>query len=183
MRMDRTQALDAWTVVNTYSEKYLADILWKNGEERNSRRIARRIVERRAEGPVNTTGDLSAIIASAVGGHYVTKTLARVFQGIRIEVNNELESLHRVLGASVEAIQGGGRIVVISYHSLEDRIVKDFFRAEAHTSIPSGSVYVPDKARHPRLRILTKKPIRATGEEAARNPRARSAKMRVAERI
>ena len=182
MRMDQTQVLDAWTIVNTCSEKYLAEIFWKYGEERNSRRIAWKIAKRRAEGPIGTTRELAATVESAVGKRFLTKTLARVFQAIRIEVNDELGSLHRVLESAAQALQVGGRMVVISYHSLEDRIVKDFFRAEAKTSNPSGSVYVPDTPRRPRLRILTKKPVEAGKEEVARNPRARSAKLRAAER-
>lgn len=180
MRMDRRQVVSGWHVVNEYDEQRLAGVLWRFGEERNARRIARRICEAR---PVDTTGQLAATVESAVGKKYLTKTLARVFQAIRIDVNNELESLERALADSVEMLAPGGRIVVIAYHSLEDRIVKTFFKKESATTIPSGHKYIPDTNVSPRLRILTKSPITAAEEEVARNPRARSAKLRVAERI
>ena len=111
------------------------------------------------------------------------KTLARIFQGIRIEVNDELERLKIILNDSLDFLADGARIVVIAYHSLEDRIVKQFFQKHAATSIPSGNKYLPDTPCNPKLRIITKRPMTATEEEIAKNPRARSAKMRVAERI
>ncbi len=180
MRMDRRRERTGWHVVNDYEEKRLADIIWKFGEERNARRIARRISYAR---PVNTTGQLASAVEAAVGKQFLTKTLARVFQAIRIEVNDELESLDRALADSVEIMAPGGRIVVIAYHSLEDRIVKTFFKNESATTIPSGHKYIPDTVVSPRLRTLTRSPITATEEEVVRNPRSRSAKLRVAERI
>ena len=180
MRMDHSQQLTGWDVVNTYTERALADVIYGLGEERKSRRIARWIVGAR---PVDTTRELSAAIESAAKGRYVTETLARVFQAIRIEVNNELKNLECVLRDSLDVLAPGGRIVVISYHSLEDRIVKEFFKEESRDRIPSGNKYTPDRAAIPRLRILTKKPIRTGEGEIARNPRSRSAKMRVAERV
>ncbi|MBI5473938.1 MAG: 16S rRNA (cytosine(1402)-N(4))-methyltransferase RsmH [Ignavibacteriae bacterium] len=180
MRMDRRQALTGWDVVNSYDVDRLAEVIWKYGEERNSRRIARRLVDAR---PVQTTGALAAVVESAVGKKFLVKTLARVFQAIRIEVNDELRSLEQVLTDSVELIAPGGRIVVIAYHSLEDRIVKMFFRNASLDRIPSGHKYVPDTVVFPTLRILTKSPVLASEEEVAHNPRARSAKMRVAERL
>ncbi len=180
MRMDRSQIHTGWDVVNTYSEQALADVIYTFGEERNSRRIARKIVRAR---PIDTTRELSAVIESAARGRFVTETLARVFQAIRIEVNGELKNLERALRDLLGVLSPGGRIVVLSYHSLEDRIVKEFFREESRDRIPSGNKYTPDKAAVPRLRILTKKPIRAGADEVAHNPRSRSAKMRVAERV
>ena len=163
MRMDRRQTVTGWDVVNTYREEDLRSILWTFGEERHGRRIARKIVAAR---PIESTLALRDVIASAVGGKFLTKTLARVFQAIRIEVNKELENLRTVLQDSLLLLTPGGRIVVIAYHSLEDRIVKSFFRL------------------HPgRLKVLTKKPIVPSDAEIAGNARARSAKMRVAERI
>jgi 16S rRNA (cytosine1402-N4)-methyltransferase len=180
MRMDRRQHLSGSDVVNTYDEEALADILWRYGQERHSRRIARRLVAAR---PVLTTGALRSVVESAVGGRFVTKTLARVFQAIRIEVNNELKNLKEVLECSPEMLVQGGRIVVITYHSLEDKVVKDFFRREAASRIPSGNKYAEDTLVEPRLKILTRKPIEPAEPEIGRNPRARSAKMRVAERL
>jgi 16S rRNA (cytosine1402-N4)-methyltransferase len=180
MRMDRRQALSGWDVVNTYDEAKLADVLWKYGEERNSRRIARRIVEART---IESTGNLASVIESAVGKQFLTKTLARVFQAIRIEVNDELRRLEQTLDDTIELMAPGGRMVVISYHSLEDRIVKTFFKSASADKTPSGHKYIPDTVLVPTLRILTKSPVHASDEETARNPRARSAKMRAAERI
>ncbi len=180
MRMDRRQSLSGLDVVNTYTEKDLADILWRYGEEKDSRRIARAIVRAR---PVVTTGALRQAVSSAVGGRYLVKTLARVFQGIRIHVNGELENLETVLPGSVRLLTPGGRIVVISYHSLEDRTVKGFFRQQSAVVIPSGNKYVADKRAVPTLRLLTKRPITPSPREISRNPRARSAKLRAAERL
>jgi 16S rRNA (cytosine1402-N4)-methyltransferase len=180
MRMDRGQALSGWHVVNEYAEPALASVLWKYGEERNARRIARRVARAR---PVDTTRALSEIVAAAVGKKFLTKSLARVFQAIRIEVNDELKNLEQLLHDSVSMLSPGGRIVVLSYHSLEDRAVKTMFRREASTRISSGHKYVPDETVIPRLKILTRKPVVASPSEIARNPRARSAKIRVAERI
>jgi 16S rRNA (cytosine1402-N4)-methyltransferase len=183
MRMDRRQPLDASVVVNTYSEEDLATIIYRYGEERMSRRIARMIVRAREEKPVTTTGELAEIVERSVGGKFAVKSLARVFQSIRIEVNNELERLRTILNDSLDFVAAGGRIVVISYHSLEDRIVKTFFHEHAATSIPSGNKFQPDTPRVAELKILTKKPLYATDDEQQKNPRSRSAKMRVAERI
>lgn len=183
MRMDRGQALDARAVVNTYPPESLMEILWKYGEERNAKRIVRELVRARERRPIETTYDLAMAVESAVGGKFLKKTLARVFQAIRIEVNRELDHLAAALRQSVDALSLGGRIVVISYHSLEDRIVKDHFRDEARTMIPSGHKLVADTPVEPRMRLLTRKPVEASQEELQRNPRARSAKLRAAERI
>jgi len=180
MRMDRQQLLSGWDVVNTYEEKALAKILWEYGEERNSRRLAKRIVECR---PVHTTGALSHIVEVTVGKRFLTKTLARVFQAIRIEVNSELENLKTVLTDSIDLLAYGGRIVVISYHSLEDRVVKSILKEETVRTTPSVNMYVANEEGPHRLRLLTKKPVRPTASEVQRNPRSRSARMRVAERI
>ncbi len=183
MRMDRRQPFTASTVINTYSDEELTGIFWRYGEERNSRKIARAIVERRVVKKVETTGDLAAIIERKVSGQFLTKTLARVFQALRIEVNHELDSLTQSLNDTIGFLASGGRIAVISYHSLEDRIVKNFFTEQSATVIPSGHKLVPDMLATPSLRVLTKRPITASREEQLSNPRSRSAKMRVAERI
>src|SRR5206468_1685290 len=131
---------------------------------------------------IDSTRDLAVVVESVVGKRFLQKSLARVFQAIRIEVNKELENLQRALKDSVELLAKGGRIVVISYHSLEDRIVKQFFRQEAEAFIPSKSKLLPNQPRQPRLAILTKKPVEAGEAEIEQNPRARSAKLRAAER-
>lgn len=180
MRMDRRQTLTGWDVVNTYEVNALADVLWKFGEEKNSRRIARAISVAR---PVDTTGALRNVVAASVGNRFLTKTLARIFQAIRIEVNDELNSLTCVLKDAMEVLEPAGRVVVIAYHSLEDRIVKEFFRKYASERIPSGNKLIPDIPAKPELRILTAKPVRAGESEMLHNPRARSAKLRAAERL
>jgi len=165
MRMDPGQALTAAEIVNHDSETDLARIFWEYGEERLSRRLARRIVERR---PLQTTAELADIIAGAVPPKYRYGRIhpaTRVFQALRIAVNDELGSLTRFLEQAPHWLQPGGRIGIISFHSLEDRLVKHRFR------------------EHPQLKVLTKKPILAGAEELAANPRARSAKLRWAERL
>jgi 16S rRNA (cytosine1402-N4)-methyltransferase len=177
MRMDARQGVSALEVVNGYTPEHLADILWRYGEERFSRRIARRICERR---PVRTTGELREAVSSVIGGAHAVKSLARVFQAIRIEVNGELDQLERLLAATPAMLEEGGRLVVITYHSLEDRIVKDFMRRES-TPAP-GQAFLPVVAGPVRFRQVTKKAVVPAAGEVERNPRARSAKMRVAER-
>ena len=180
MRLDRRQHMSAWHVVNTYDERALADVIWRFGEERYSRRIAKRIVAARS---IDTTGALSAVVESTVGRKFLTKTLARVFQALRIEVNAELNNLEQVLADTLDLLVSGGRCVVISYHSLEDRIVKEFFRKESTNIIRSGEKYIADTMKPQRLKTLTKRPVKATSVEVSRNPRARSAKLRAAERL
>ena len=179
MRMDRRQEVSAWDIVNTRDELALAKLFWEYGEERLSRRIARRLVTQR---PVETTGALRNVVASVVKGPHVTKSLARVFQALRIAVNGELESLTSVLNDAMDLLVPGGRIVVISYHSLEDRIVKEFFRSESTVQVRRDIPLLPGQEPIPRLRVLTRKPIVPSPEETVQNPRARSAKMRAAER-
>jgi 16S rRNA (cytosine1402-N4)-methyltransferase len=179
MRMDVRKELSAFEVVNQYEESRLADLIYTYGEERESRRIARLITRNR---PIASTGDLARAVEAAVGQRFLTKSLARVFQAVRIEVNNEMESLSTALAALPGALAPGGRCAIIAYHSLEDRLVKNFFREEAATSVPSGNKLMPDTPRTPRLRVLTKRPVVAGESEVARNPRSRSAKLRGAER-
>ena len=180
MRMDRRQPFSALDVVNGYSEQSLADILFRFGEERQARRVARAIV---AERPVTTTTGLRRSVERAVGSRFVLKSLTRVFQALRIEVNHELDNLAAVLVDALELLLPGGRLVVISYHSLEDRIVKEFFKRESATTIPSGHKLVPDAVRTPSIRVLTPRPREAAPNEVVANPRARSAKLRAAEKL
>ncbi len=183
MRMDRRKEFSAWDVVNTYDEKNLSRVLSMYGEERRAGAIARRVVRLREKGRIDTTSRLSEIVESVVGRRFLRNSLARVFQAIRIEVNGELEELRTGLRNAVGLIRRGGRLVVISYHSLEDRIVKEFFREETQRVVRSGNKLLPDAPRQARLAILTGKPVMAGPAEAALNPRSRSAKLRAAERI
>lgn len=165
MRMDPTQELTAADLVNHSSERELADIFYHYGEERLSRRIARRIVERR---PFQTTTALADAIAASVPGKYRHGRIhpaTRVFQALRIAVNRELEVLEQLIEVAPSWLAPGGKLAIISFHSLEDRRVKHGFRD------------------HEQLKVLTKKPIIASDDEIRRNPRARSAKLRLAERI
>jgi 16S rRNA (cytosine1402-N4)-methyltransferase len=182
MRFDRRQHLDAQVVLNTYSEKALADVLWKFGEEKMSRRIARALIAFRAITPIETTGHLTEVVQRTVGERFLTKTLARIFQAVRIEVNNELSNLETMLAAAVDALIPGGRIVVISYHSLEDRIVKQFFRQKSGVHGRQDPMPLRMQQEKPVVRILTKKPLVPTEDEIQQNSRARSAKLRVAEK-
>jgi 16S rRNA (cytosine1402-N4)-methyltransferase len=183
MRMNREQPITAATIVNSYDAQQLAAIFRTYGEERHSGRIARKIVDARKKNPIETTHQLSSLIEAAVGRHLIQKSLARVFQAIRIEVNNELERLRQGLQSAFESLRIGGRLVVISYHSLEDRIVKEFFVRESSTRIRASNKLLPDIQRQPRVTVLTRKPVRPSSDEISKNPRARSAKLRAAEKI
>jgi 16S rRNA (cytosine1402-N4)-methyltransferase len=183
MRFDTSQGQPAADLVNTLDETELADLLWRYGEERRSRAIARRIVARRQRAPIERTGELARLIASVMPGrpggiHPATRS----FQALRIAVNDELGNLEAALPRAVELLRPGGRIAVISFHSLEDRIVKRFFNEEARGCVCPPELPVCVCGRSPRLRIVTRHPLTASAEELARNPRARSAKLRVAER-
>jgi len=173
MRMDTTQALTAEELVNHLPEKELADLIFKYGEERFSRRLARGVVQARMVNPIRTTRTLVKIIEESVPGVYRRGRLhpaTRTFQALRIAVNQELDILEGALRTAVDFLRGGGRLCVISFHSLEDRIVKHTFRALAEKG-------------HALVTILTKKPLRPSKEEVQHNSRARSAKLRVAERL
>jgi len=182
MRMDRRQEADATAVVNTYDEQRLAELFRAYGEERQSRAIARAVVRTRALSPLRTTAELAAVVGRVAGPRHRLKTLARIFQALRIEVNGELESIRQALSDGIDLLAPGGRFVVIAYHSLEDRMVKEAFREAAATARRSGHVLAPDTPLVPRLRIITGKPVEAGNEEVEDNPRARSAKLRAAER-
>jgi len=183
MRFNAQQKLTAEIVVNEYPPEKLEEILRLYGEERQWRRIARAIVEARQLERIRTTTRLADIVRRVVGAKFQNKSLARVFQAIRIEVNDELNRLRRVLDQAFESLVEGGRMVVISYHSLEDRMVKEFFRYKALDCVcpPEFPRCVCDKQAE--LRILTRKPVRPSAAEVEANPRARSARMRVAEKI
>lgn len=183
LRMDKQRTISAADIINTYSEEELANIIYSYGEEKNSRKIARRIVERRKAESISTTGQLSEIISELVPPNYKLKTLSRVFQALRIFVNDELENLKSFLNYALKVMKKGSRIVIISYHSLEDRIVKDFFREQAAESLSPKLDPVGIIKKEAKLKILTKKPVLPDVEEIKHNYRARSAKLRAAERL
>jgi 16S rRNA (cytosine1402-N4)-methyltransferase len=185
MRMDPSAEHSARELVNQASERELTDIFRGYGEERYAKQIARAIVRRRKQQPFERTGDLVETIKAAIptparfgDGH----PARRVFQALRIAVNDELHGLEAALPAALEVLRPGGRMAVISFHSLEDRIVKRFFRREEHgcTCPPDFPVCVC--GREPSLRVLTKKAIRPTADEVASNPRAGSARLRAAQK-
>lgn len=185
MRMDGRQELTAAQVVNTYSAAELTRILRGYGEERFADRIARRIVTARAERPFDTSARLVQVLESAIpaaarrsGGHPAKRT----FQALRIEVNHELAALEAVLPQAVAALAVGGRIAVLAYHSLEDRLVKQVLAAGARDTAPPGLPVVPEELA-PRLRLLTRGASKPTAAEIAGNRRAASARLRAAERI
>ena len=182
LRMNKQEGTSASHIVNTFSKEDLADIFYNYGEERNSRNLAAKIVEARKSKKIQRTGDLKDIIEKATNKKYLTKTLARVFQALRIYVNNELDELKEFLDKAVDLLNPGGRIVILSYHSLEDRIVKEKFRYENLECVcpPGTPVCVCGKVK--RLKILTSKPVTASEEEINSNRRSRSVKLRAAEK-
>jgi len=167
------------------TQEELERILWQYGEEPYSRKIARRIVEVRRSNALSTTFDLRDIVAQCVPQKHLTDSLSRVFQAIRIAVNNELTEIKNTLDCILPFIEIHGRIVIISYHSLEDRIVKNFFKEHSELRTHKNKYKIEHNlsTNVPKLRILTKLPITPSEAEIEQNPRARSAKMRVAERI
>ncbi len=185
MRMNREQTLTAWDIVNHYSEEEIIRILFQYGEEKYARSISRAIVKQRKQGAIDSTLQLVGIIQTSVPASYRREKhpARKTFQALRIEVNGELDALIEVLPQAVELLKPGGRLCIISFHSLEDRIVKQFMQEKARDCIcpPGLPICI---CNHPAaLKILTRKPITANIEEAENNPRARSAKLRVASKI
>jgi 16S rRNA (cytosine1402-N4)-methyltransferase len=166
MRMDQRQPLSAKGIINNYAPEELARIFFDYGEERFSRRIAKRIANTREKTPIETTGQLKEIVELSIHSWKKRESVTRIFQALRIAVNGELEKLARALESADLLLKPGGRLVILSYHSLEDRIVKHFIREQRET-----------------LKVLTKKPVLAGEAEIAVNPRARSAKLRAAEKL
>ena len=185
MRMDRDNPLSAYEVVNNYSKEQLANIFYKYGEDKFSNNIAKKIVEYRANKPIETTLELVEVIKTAVPMKFrMDKHPARqIFQAIRIEVNKELDVIEPALEQALSIVKVGGRVSVITFHSLEDRLVKNYFKEK--TAIPDvvkGMPNVPDEYL-PDFKLVVNKAIEPSKEELERNPRARSAKLRVIERI
>jgi 16S rRNA (cytosine1402-N4)-methyltransferase len=185
MRMDATTGPTAADVLNTYAEADLARILRDYGEERFARRIASAVVRERASAPFTTSGRLVELLYATIpaparrtGGHPAKRT----FQALRIEVNDELAVLRRAVPAAIDAISVGGRVVVESYHSLEDRLVKRAFAAAVRTDVPEDLPFVPE-GHEPALRLVTRGAERADEDEIEQNPRAASVRLRAVERI
>jgi 16S rRNA (cytosine1402-N4)-methyltransferase len=184
MRMEQS-GRSAADLVNEADESELADIIWRYGEERRSRRVARAIVEARRHKRIETTAELAEIVRRAVGsqGREDIDPATRTFQALRIAVNDELGELERGLAAAEQVLAPGGRLAVVSFHSLEDRTVKDFVRARAGRT-PGASRHAPPRAvRVATFNDLTRKPVVPTAAEIAANPRARSARLRIAEKL
>ena len=179
MRMNKRAGMTAADVVNTYDEERLADIFYLYGELKNSRKLASSIIKARATKPIVTIGDFLEIVKPMFGREREKKELAKVFQALRIEVNQEMEALKEMLAAATEALKPGGRLVVITYHSLEDRIVKNFMKTGNAAGKSEqdffGNMQTP-------FRLVNNKVIVASDEEVTRNPRSRSAKLRIAEK-
>ena len=186
MRMNQSAAISAYDVVNGYSEQQLADIIFRYGEERWAKRIAQFITEWRRQKPLETTMELVAAIRAAIpkgarleGGNPAKRT----FQAIRIEVNGELAILRGAIDAFADRLKPGGRLAVITFHSLEDRIVKEAFLELAQGCVCPKEFPVCVCGRKPQAKILTKKPVTASAEELQHNSRAKSAKLRVIEKL
>lgn len=186
MRMDREAELTAYQVINDYSYQQLVKIFYRYGEEKFSKQIAREIERIRAKQPIETTGELVDIIKTAIpaparrkGGH----PAKRIFQAVRIAVNDELGAVEESLEQAIQLLKKHGRISVITFHSLEDRIVKNMFKEYSTVGdLPPGLPVIPDEAQ-PELKVITRKPIAPSELELAENNRSRSAKLRVAEKI
>lgn len=178
--------LSATDLVNDAEESVLADIIYKYGEERQARRIARAIVEARADKPITRTGQLAEIVRNTYRGGHASKTdpATRTFQAIRIQVNEELDELERGLGAAEVLLAPGGRLAIVAFHSLEDRIVKEFMRTRSG-DVPTVSRHLPaaaESGQAPGFRMIRRGALKPSDTETRRNPRARSARLRIAER-
>ncbi|MCR5432837.1 MAG: 16S rRNA (cytosine(1402)-N(4))-methyltransferase RsmH [Bacteroidaceae bacterium] len=179
MRMNQQSHLTAKTVLQEYSEEELANVLYLYGELKNSRRIAAALVKARAKGTLETTGELADVLEPLMGYDRKKKDLARVFQALRIEVNGEMKALGQMLQAAIEVLRPGRRLVILTYHSLEDRIVKNMFRAGNPEG--KGETDIFGRSNAP-LRPVNRNVITPSAEEEAQNPRSRSAKLRIAEK-
>ncbi|MBI5586911.1 MAG: 16S rRNA (cytosine(1402)-N(4))-methyltransferase RsmH [Deltaproteobacteria bacterium] len=186
MRMDRSGKVTARDLVNTLDARELKRIFREYGEEREAGRIARAIEKARESKPVETTGDLVRIVLDAVPRRFQPKNIhpaTRVFQALRIAVNDELVSVEKGVNGGIESLKAGGRMAVISFHSLEDRIVKTAFRESSAGCVCPPRVPICVCGRQPATRLLTRKAVTPSDEELAANPRARSAKLRAVEKL
>jgi len=183
MRMNQGEGLAAAEILNEYSKEDLTKIFFEYGEERKSRVIANLIVKEREKELFISTSQLKKIIEKVVNPKYKIKSFSRIFQALRIEVNKELESLKQVLDDSLHFLKKGGRLVIISYHSLEDRITKKFLKQWENPCTCPVELPVCGCREKPQIKILTRKAIKASPEEISKNSRARSAVLRVGEKI
>lgn len=183
MRMDRTQKLSAYEVINEYKEERLSQIIYEYGEEKFARKIAKNICIERMKNPIETTKQLADIIAKSVPASREGHPAKKTFQAIRIEVNNEIEPLRKTVQDSIECLKNGGRLCIITFHSLEDRAVKEaYIDAEGKCTCPKDLPYCVCGAKS-YGKIINKKPIEATKEELENNSRSKSAKLRIFEKI
>ena len=180
MRMNRDAKLDAATVVASYTEEQLADLFYLYGELRNARKIAHAIAVERTKSEIATTAQLVRVVSPFIKPSAEKKELAQVFQALRIEVNDEISALKKLMQGTLQVLRPGGRLVVLTYHSLEDRLVKNFIKAGNVEGKVEKDFF--GKVNSP-LRAVNNKVITATDAEVERNPRARSAKLRIAERV
>lgn len=185
MRMNRSNPFSAWDVINNYDEAELSQIIFQYGEEKYARSIARKIVQQRSEKPIDTTTELAELIKAAVPPRYRREKhpARKTFQALRIEVNDELGAVEDVLPQALSCLRSGGRLCVITFHSLEDRIVKRFMQHEARTCVCPPGLPICTCGHQAKLEILTRKPVEPSPEECSQNPRSRSAKLRVASKI
>ncbi|MEI7987699.1 MAG: 16S rRNA (cytosine(1402)-N(4))-methyltransferase RsmH [Chloroflexota bacterium] len=179
MRFDPQGQISADELINGLSEYDLANLIFRFGEDRNARRIAKAIVRQR---PIHSTLQLAAVIARAATGRSEIHPATRTFQALRIAVNQELQNLEEILPQAIDVLSPGGRLAIIAFHSLEDRIVKTFFRQESRDCLCPPKQPVCTCGHRAKLKEITRHPVIAAQEEIARNPRARSAKLRVAEK-
>ncbi len=182
MRFDRAQELTAKKILNDYSEESLADLFFQYGEEPKARALARFLVKARRGERITTTGELRGLLGAFWRGPHPRRFLARIFQALRIEVNRELENIRRGLEVSLPFLEPGGRLVAISYHSLEDRLVKEFFKQESKDCICPPELPVCRCEHRASLKTLTPKPVVPSVREKKENPRSASAKLRGAEK-
>lgn len=185
MRMDRSAPLDGKAVVNEYSESELARIFWEYGEERFSRKLAAEICKQRLEAPYTTTKKLAETVNSVIKGSKTDKlsSIKRVFQAVRIEVNGELSAVEEGVDKGLELLNPEGRMVIISFHSLEDRIVKTRFAAAARGCICPPDLPMCVCGKKPKVKLITRKPVLPSAKELEENSRSHSAKMRVCEKL
>lgn len=183
MRMNDKEGLSALDVVNDYDRDDLVRIFRDYGEEKKSGRIADSIVRVREDEPIKTTSQLKSVVEACVPGRYSLKSVARVFQAIRIEVNSELDEIRKFLNFSLEILNSGGRVGIISFHSLEDRIIKNFINEQSRGCICPKEFPVCICNNKPKVKKISKKPIIATEQEIKVNVRSRSAKLRIFEKI
>ena len=180
MRMNRNASRSAAWVVNNYTEEQLADMFYLYGELKNARKFASVLVKARGKAPIETTEQLLAAVAPLINPKKEKKELAQVFQALRIVVNNEIDALRDFLVQSLESLKPGGRLAVITYHSLEDRLVKNFMRTGNLEGKDARDFYGRNLSP---FKLLTSKPVVADDDEVERNPRSRSAKLRIAEKL